>query len=390
MSPELFVWRVFLALRDRHHLALGTSDLIALRNALRAGFGWGSPEELLSVCTHLWARNRADQEVIAACFTTLSRQHPVDTLPPPPERGAAMSVAPSPPPPAVARVEKTPSVEPIILTDFLRTGASLRPLSIDGIELPTRPLRTEPQFPVSPREAAQLWRRVRAMVRQGPGTELDVNATVEKRARTAIATPPVLRPPRKNAARALVLMDRQGSMIPYHPFVDMLRDALRTRAAMAHVAVFYFHDAPAEGADRATLKALPRRAFPTLDEVLHDLRPLDRGDVYARPDLTAPESLARVLDRYAQGAHVVIVTDAGAARGRYDVVRLLDSLSFAKALAERRSRSVWLNPVSPDRWRASTAGQLARHVPMFPIEREGLMRAVNVLRGVEPPLECPL
>jgi uncharacterized protein len=78
------------------------------------------------------------------------------------------------------------------------------------------------------------------------------------------------------------------------------------------------------------------------------------------------------------------------AQGRYDAVRLLDTLAFAQAVRSRRSRLVWLNPAPTRRWRHSTAGQIARHLPMSEIDAMGMHRAVDVLRGHPPQVERPL
>ena len=59
-------------------------------------------------------------------------------------------------------------------------------------------------------------------------------------------------------------------------------------------------------------------------------------------------------------------------------------------LKKRARRLVWLNPLPADTWAGSTAGELARHVPMFPMDRLGMYRAVDVLRGHPIALERPL
>ncbi len=41
----------------------------------------------------------------------------------------------------------------------------------------------------------------------------------------------------------------------------------------------------------------------------------------------------------------------------------------------------WLNPMPRNRWEKTTAEDIARIVPMFSVNREGLNDAVNILRG---------
>ena len=90
------------------------------------------------------------------------------------------------------------------------------------------------------------------------------------------------------------------------------------------------------------------------------------------------------------------MSDGGAARQHYNVLRLLDTLAFLKALRIYTSTVIWLNPLPPretqisDYWVNTTAAQIARHIPMFPLNRRGLYQAINVLRGQVYSVECPL
>ncbi len=77
----------------------------------------------------------------------------------------------------------------------------------------------------------------------------------------------------------------------------------------------------------------------------------------------------------------MLIGDAGAARGRYNVIRLLNTVAFVKALRAYTTRYVWLNPLPSTRWTTSTAAQIARHVPMLPMDQLGMYQAVNILRG---------
>ena len=124
------------------------------------------------------------------------------------------------------------------------------------------------------------------------------------------------------------------------------------------------------------------------------ISPLQAGDLYESNDseLLSPQSLKKVLQQYALGAAVVIMSDAGAARGRYDTQRLLNTVAFLKALRRYTLQYVWLNPLpkSYRYWKNSTAEQIARHVPMFSLDRDGMYQAVNVLRGQPRTVERPV
>ena len=153
---------------------------------------------------------------------------------------------------------------------------------------------------------------------------------------------------------------------------------------------FYFHDTPLEGTESSLLQPLQGQLFPALDPVLAEIPALLRGELYEDPDLRRPLSAEGVWRDHAAGAAVVVISDAGAARRRYDLLRLLDAVAFLKGLRTFTGRIVWLNPLPPRAWARSTAAQLARHVPMFPMDRDGMHRAVNVLRGQPFAVEKPL
>ena len=135
---------------------------------------------------------------------------------------------------------------------------------------------------------------------------------------------------------------------------------------------------------------LPNQLFPTLDPVLSEIAPLTEGVLYDDCELTSTVAVEEVLRLHADGTAVVILSDAGAARGHYDLLRLLDTVSFLRALRAHTKNYVWLNPLPRSHWKNSTAAQIARYVPMLPLDRIGMYKAVNVLRGQPYLIERPI
>jgi uncharacterized protein with von Willebrand factor type A (vWA) domain len=374
-QPPEFLRELFDQLR-RRQFPLGPDDFAALRAALRAGFGWTRPELRALLCA-LWAKSSREQEALIALFELLapanlglpepgSDETDGDT-PPVLDDFQALEHDDVPPPMPVA-----PEVEPT---------AGLPPLPFGNVKVGERPFVFLPQFPLSYREIAQAWRRLRRPVREGPAVELDVDATVARRGRAGVVVPPVLVPRRRNTARLLLLVDRNGSMAPFHGFAEEVCAAIIHSGRLKHVALYYFHDAPAEGADETPLAQLAGQLAPPLDQVLPQIHPLEKGFVYEDPLLIRSRPLEKVLDADAVGADVVVISDGGAARGKYDLLRLLDTVAFLKALRAHTPRVAWLNPLPRHYWPNSTAAEIARHIPMFPLTREGIYQTVNVLRG---------
>lgn len=377
-----FVLEVARQLR-RRRLPLGIDDYDALRQALAAGFGWSSPDELRELCVTLWAKSPAEAEIVRAAFArNRSKLEGWDVNRP--EQAPAEQPSEDPggtrqPTADSEAYENFPQAEP--LAHLGSVPAAMGPVD--------RSLVLVPQYPLTEREIAQAWRRLRRRMRTGPAVELDVAATVEQHGRHGVATPPVLVPRRRNTAKLLLLIDRFGSMTPFHGYVDHIVRAIRNAGRFDDVRAVYFHDLPGSSADRSVLRQVEDPFRPDLDTVLPLIKPMNEGQVYDDPALTVPHRLTAVLDHLAEGTAAVVISDAGAARQRFDIVRLLDTVALVKAL-HARAAATWLNPVQPDRWPRTTAGQVHRYMPMHPLTREGLNRAVDGLRGRPITVERPL
>jgi hypothetical protein len=377
----------------RRRVQVGIADVHALRLALRAGSGLSSRDELRELCVHLWAKSPTEAEVIRAAFGNLAD---ADLL-------ADWSTADP-----TVRGPVRPDLQPELVPDDDddKTGPALSDPAETGIEESAKAgavshlnpdldfeldnLRTKavdrglvlvPQYPLTAREVAQAWRHLRRPVRSGPAVELDVEATIAARARRGVATPPVLVPRRRNAVRLLMLIDRQGSMTPFHGYVDYVVGAIRHAARIDDVQAVYFHDLPGSTAGKRALDEMPNPFRPDLDEVLSLIEPVRDGRVYDEPNLTTPRPLEEVFAGITATTAVLVVSDAGAARRQLDIGRLAGAIALVKALRTGSAGVAWLNPVPREQWARTTAGQLARHVPMFPFTRQGLYQAVDTLRG---------
>jgi uncharacterized protein len=390
----------------RRGLTIGIDDYKDLQQSLRAGFGWNSRQEFFDLCTSLWAKSVREQEILTQLFDQL---FPVDlwsySLP---EEILPSSVeTPSEPTPFISEIQPDPKVknssleEPkqqeieieieieIELAPKIQSQSSLPSISFEGIDLSERRFIFVPQFPLSYREIAQTWRRLRRRISIGTATELDIQATIDLRVRRGIATNLVLRPRQRNVARLLLLVDRQGSMAPFHGFCDEVCKAITEASRLGETDIYYFHNLPAEGADDEVLESLSGQFFPILDPILRKIKPLSDGCIYTDRDLLEPILLKDVLEKYARDSSVVIISDAGCARNGYRVSRLLDTIAFMKAIRTYTPHYVWLNPLADRYWLNinNTARQIARHIPMFPLDREGMERSVSVLRGQEYTIE---
>jgi uncharacterized protein with von Willebrand factor type A (vWA) domain len=384
VSPiPAFVWTVIGRLR-RRGLNIGVDDCQALRSALAAGFGLRSDEALRDLCISLWAKTLDEATLISTAFVTDVPVWKVDPDTDDEDGPAGTSV------PDRARVPEDGAEPSEHHPEPVRTqelGAGVTPPPVYGSDDPS--LFIVPRFPLSAREIAQIWRRLNRPTRSGPPADVDAAATLDRLSRSGVATPPVIVPKRTNRVTLLLLVDRNGSMTPFHSYVEHVVTAVRTFGRLGSVTVRYFHDTPGPSADRYVLSNRPDRLTPGLDAVIAAIRPLPALGLYHDPPLARADRLGDT--ELAQYTSIVVISDAGAARGRYDGDRLVDTIALGRTLAHLpRSTTAWLNPVQPRDWSGTTAEQVARHLPMVPMTRDGMTHAVDILRGRPAVLERPI
>ena len=371
---------IFYALRERG-IDLGVGEYLAALTALDAGFAANSRDELTFVCQSLWATSFQEQCRIAEVIeAVLPKRLTYDELgqfskPPNPLGGsqqketrsrhsrpsdleapkASQTDGAKPPRPVESEAPASSGTGGSSGLSLDLAGglppplaATLRRWSVDASE----DFDLVGTLPVTGRQMTRAWRSFRRMGRDGPPIEFDERATLRQIYEHGALVEPVLVPRRTNHARVLILEDVEGSMVPFRFVTARLMKRAR-QSGLARAVVRYFHDVPG----------------PTLYEDLGRRNPLIRDEV-----------LAPFTD-----AGILIYSDAGAARGHSDRVRLEKTLEAVEYLRRYSSSIAWLNPVPESRWPRSTAGAIERSadIPMLALTRAGLHRAIDVLRGMD-------
>jgi uncharacterized protein with von Willebrand factor type A (vWA) domain len=360
MGSQAALAEVFRHVRARIP-RLGVGEYMALLRALEGGYGAGT-RGLTRLCQALWAKSPAEERQVAQIVEALLPDLSADadagppSAPPPGQR-------PPLTPEWTARTGRAPETraatagpsqggaigvtgEGPVQVEVPRDGASA------VLELPlTSPFDLEGSLPVTRRQMSRAWRFYRRMGRRGVPVEVDAEATIRRIYRDGVLAAPVLVPRRTNQARALILEDTGGSMVPFRYVSEELVHAAR-HAGLARVDVFYFHDV-------------------AVDVVFRD------------PALRAPVTVEDAVGRFAD-AGVLIYSDAGAARGGRDAERVRRTVAMLGVLSRATPNVAWLNPVPEARWRGTTAEEISKlsSVEMFPLDRTGLQKAVDHMRGV--------
>ncbi len=103
--------------------------------------------------------------------------------------------------------------------------------------------------------------------------------------------------------------------------------------------------------------------------------------VYRDAHLTSPRPLADLLAECDRETSVLIVSDAGAARGFRRIERIRKTTEFLVKLKQYSSLISWLNPMPRDRWLGSSAAVMGYLVPMEQMDPNSLGNAIDVVRG---------
>ncbi len=344
--------------------ALGGRDYLDGLRALEAGYGGCDPARLRRLVEILWARTEEDHRTIAQWFASITplpetaladlneqlRQLEDRSQSQQPGPQTTPS-APGAPAPVAANPGVADAVTPQDGPATPRTLLAIAPASTgQGLGLPrleaNPPLfgsyGLQPRPVLQMRQLALLWRRLRRNQRLGAKQELDLQASLRARCELGVLLRPVLRPCRRNTAKLLILADASPSMAPWQPFLKVLEASL-AHGRLGDAALRWFVNVPAT----------------TLQMSQHEL-----------------------LCRFAGGA-VLVLSDAGSARGLQSRRRVRRTKAFLDTAAHWGMQVVWINPMPAQRWIGSSAAQIEREGPvlMLPLDGANLARAVDYLRG---------
>jgi uncharacterized protein len=353
---------VFLELR-RREFPLGIPEYEALLAAMEGGLA-SSRSKLEFLCQTLWAKSRAEQaevrEVLSHCLPPLPDDGGIERA-----LGEVESEAASQPRKGACKVaeEVGEKLGHMVRSIRRRQPASTGEPSAANALQPGGPIMLPKldysagrdidwagSLPVTRRQMKRAWQYYRRMARAGPPVEIDLERTLQRVEREGVLVQPVLRPRRINHARLLILADEGGSMAPFRGVIAPLLSSAQT-VGFARTGVFYFHDIP-------------------------------EATVFAKPWLGDPVALGAACHPF-HGAGILIVSDAGAARGNRDAARVARTVAALDCLRSFSPHVAWLNPMPQLRWARSSAAEIRQQgrIAMFSLDRQGLDRAVDVLRG---------
>ena len=414
-TEELLLLNLFMALR-KAGLRLSIEEYKLLQNALQTGFGTDRPS-LKRLCQAIWVKSSEARRLYDDYFeklvpdldnqlskaqtsnpitkpttettsessdekpqqtqssltkTTLESSTPQKTQPPPTETTSKSSTPQkTQPPPTETTLDYTyhdsteltwPTLaleSTLKIEDEVEVATSFKQ-KVENDKTPVEPkpfILTSEYFPVTGRQMKQSWRYLRLPIREGAPVELDLEATVKQVGYKGMLLELVLAPRRVNLAELLLLLDQDGSMVPFHLLSRQLAETLLRGGRLGKAGIYYFHNCPTE---YLYLDCYRQKSKP-IKNILHPLR-FERSSI-------------------------LIFSDAGAARGGYSKQRFDFTKDFLSELKKKVRYIAWLNPMPRNYWKGTTAERIDKIVPMFEFSRRGLQDAIGVLRGCPTNLE---
>jgi uncharacterized protein with von Willebrand factor type A (vWA) domain len=362
---ELPLLELFTQLRESG-LLLGIDEYKLLLTALQKGFG-GNRESLKRLCYGVWIKSHEERRIFDYHFDLLFPDIFDNVISTPEPQTPSVEIEDIIEPEVIPRVDD--SIEEKTLTAsnpeltlamedemqaakaFLENTSSAEDVENMINHINHNFILTSEYLPVTKRQMKQCWRYLRRPIREGIPVELDLEATINKIGQQGILLAPVLVPRRVNRSELLLLIDRDGSMVPFHDLSQRLAETAMRGGRLGNAGIYYFHNCP-------------------VDYLYHD------------PHHLEAESIANsLLNLRADRTGILIFSDAGAARGGYSEERIELTAGFLNQIKTKVRYIAWLNPMPKSRWEGTTAGEVAKLVPMFELTQRGLQNAITLLRG---------
>jgi uncharacterized protein with von Willebrand factor type A (vWA) domain len=200
-------------------------------------------------------------------------------------------------------------------------------------------------------------KKLRALRREGPAEELDVEATIDRTAREGGEIQLVFEPPRENGLGLLLAMDVGGSMDPFRRLTSLLFSAAHGARHFKRFEHVYFHNCVYQSVFADAGFSLPIPLHELCRRFDRETRLVFVGDAHMYPgELTRPFG---AIDWYQQNEE--------------------PGLRYLERIREHFRHAAWLNPMDERFWGAPSIHLIGRLFPMFPLTVEGVERLVREL-----------
>lgn len=345
---------LFLHLRDAG-MSLTVEQYLLFQQALTLGFGQSNLADLKQLCRLLWFKPKEsfNSGIFDTEFDRYFARFQSEKLLETPLKPETIKTPPTPeitPNPNPSTPDKIPTPKPSnsVQIPIALRGEGFRP---QNEKKPSKDFSFNVQnLPVTERQILQSWRFLRYPIPEGHATELDIPATLAQIYRQGQIFEPVFRPRRVNSLELLLLIDWDGSMIPFHILAQQLITSLK-KHTFGKTQIYYFRNCP-------------------------------HNYLYLFPNQPQAKPLDEILPTLHKNRTIVVIfSDGGAGRGNYNPERIELTQVFFDQIEPLVRSIIWFNPLPEDRWQNTTASGIIEtlHLPMFEFNCSGLNAMVRVI-----------
>lgn len=372
---ESYLYAFFCKLQS-NGFGLGIEEYKLLLQALREGGEVRNKKDLKSLCKLLWLKSEMDEPIFNNQFKLSFAALPFELTPKTIKKetgddpDAKISADESEPlnPELERKSQRKPSEQKVknqsdkpTSSEELQTNspASAVRMELDNFAERAQDYEEEGlkffmleknMLPLAPQNLHAAWRRFNVGYGSALTKQIDIPLTIRNIGRRGFFMQAEYRR-KKNRNQLLALIDRDGSMIAFHEFAETLLESARSVLSRNRVERYYFRNAPS---GRFVFKDIFQlKTYPVDQMLAHN---------------TGTDTV------------LLIISDGGAARGRFDTSRIEQTTAFLKKARQGISRMVWVNPMPRKRWRRTSAGVIARYIDMYEASEEEFGLAIRQLK----------
>ena len=208
-------------------------------------------------------------------------------------------------------------------------------------------------LPFAVRKTGQTLRKIHTRIIYETTNRLHFQAIIKQRVQDGFVHQLVYEKQKRGVQEIIWISDHSSTNLPYEPWNNSLRKIVADCPSVEKVHQYFYHIYPSPTQDNDDFKFFENRAQ------------------------TTAILLSDMLRKCTKHTIVIIFSDAGAARQRFEAEHLQILFALTNAIRNKTKRFVWLNPVQ--RLSGTTAGYLSLMIPMRYPNHDHIRRFVNEL-----------
>ena len=358
MDSKLPLLSLFIKLRQKG-LNLSADDYQMLLEVIsepsQTGFNLQDRSSIIQLCRYLWVKSPEQERLFEACLEQMILQPLASRLK---IKSGKKSDLQADSQAEVATSKADLDDDSSSQTSEPTPDSSSEIQVVKSIRRIAKPDDNYDRFKVSgtylPASREQMWQSWLALHRPlttGVPTEIDIDATLADVKKKGMFFDLIIVPRNYPSTEILLLIDQQGSMVPFHGLARQLLETVVQGGHLGKIDCYYFENYPV-------------------------------GEVYLDTECWKGRSLVKVLSQLnPERTAILIFSDAGAARGRWNLTRIEETIAFLRKIKPYCRALVWLNPLPKKRWQKTTAEAIAKRVEMFECHHRGVSEAIAKLRS---------